>query len=164
MKKILILVWVMLALMPAAPAAVGPLKTFAAPTEVTPAKPAGKKAAALYNYANKHPRLQQLALKLTQKKWFQKWMAKADEKQRTKDIMGTIAVVAGGLLILSVFTVPAAALVLVPAAIVCGIIGVTRNPNRKSYTLALIGLILGGLYLVAILLLLALALAWTNGW
>lgn len=164
MKKILVLVWIMLALTPAAPAAVGPLKTFAAPTEMIPVKPAGKKAAALYNYANKHQRLQQLALKLTQKKWFQKWMAKADERQRTKDIMGTIAVVAGGLLILSLFTVPVAALVLVPAAIVCGIIGVTRNPNRKSYTLALIGLILGGLYLVAILLLLAVALAWTNGW
>ncbi len=164
MKKFLVFIWVMLALIPAAPAAVGPLHTYTAPPEVLQTKPAGKKAAVLYNYLNKHPRLQQALLQLTQKKWFQKWMAKADERQRTKDIMGTIAVVAGGLLILSLFTVPAAALLLVPAAIVCGIIGVTRNPNRKSYTLALIGLILGGLYLVAILLLLALALAWTNGW
>lgn len=164
MKRILVLVWIMLALVPAAPAANGPQLVHPVRHHTKEAKPAGKKSAALANYLKKHPRLQQMALKLTQKKWFQKWMAKADEKQRTKDIMGTIAVVAGGLLILSLFTVPVAALVLVPAAVVCGIIGVSKNPNRKSYTLALIGLILGGLYLVALLLLLAVAVAWQNGW
>lgn len=164
MKKFVLLLWILAAILPNTFAATIPVNTTIGPLNPTDTKRAKQKPDPAAAYLQKHPKLQQALLQWTQKKWVQKWMAKADKKQRTKDIMGTVALVSGILLVVSLFTVPAAALLLVPAALVGGIIGISKNANRRSYWFALTGLILGGLYVVLLLLLLAAALAWSYGW
>ena len=106
--------------------------------------------------------IQKTELKLLQKKIKKRVLSASADQQHKKDVVSTIALIAGVLGIVTLFLVPGVAFVLMLAAIITGIIGISNNPNPKSRTRALIGLIAGiaGIILTLLALIIFLSGSW----
>ena len=106
--------------------------------------------------------IQKTELKLLQKKIKKRVLSASADQQHKKDVVSTIALIAGVLGIVTLFLVPGVAFVLMLAAIITGIIGISNNPNPKSRTRALIGLIAGiaGILLTLLALIIFLSGSW----
>lgn len=88
---------------------------------------------------------------------------KSDEGTlKQKRTLGLISLLSGIVGIITLFTVPVIGIVLIPTALITGIVGLSNNTDKRSRTHSIIGLVLGGIGIFATIL--ALIYVLTFGW
>jgi len=95
-----------------------------------------------------------------------RWQHKQhSEKQTTKDTLALISLICGvaGILLLLVPYLSALTLLLAPAAIIMGIIALSKNHNPKSRTKAIIGIVAGTVPIILFIVLLFVLIAFWGG-
>lgn len=106
--------------------------------------------------------LQKLQVKILQKKLKKQLRSEDDSTSSSTKALSVISLVTSGLGLILLFTAASGAfLIFALAGVVTGIIALSNNNSRQHRTMAILGLVLGG---VAIILLGIVILAFVGGW
>lgn len=105
--------------------------------------------------------IQKAALRAMERKIVRKLKKGDDGNLRQKRTLGLIALISGIAGIVTLLTIPIVGVLLIPTALVTGIIGLSNNTDKRSRTHSIIGVVLGSTAIFLGLLFLILLLTWS---